>query len=217
LSLISDIVDRLLEPIFDKIKQAFAPFGKAIAFIGNLWDKITSIASRTRTLIDTVVDEVNEWKNFKENISFRTKLVSLPAAITHLEDFISEVRAAWAAVIELVKQLRSKFETTGNPTEDAEDAIADIENSSFRGILEKFPKLLKGLEKVLGFAAILLDAAESISVAIDDLQTIVNALRDLRIDIESGGPLFLQQSNRRKSVQLKDGGSIKIRIGNLHQ
>jgi len=217
MSLIGDIIDRLLAPLFEKIKQIFEPFGKAFNIVGRFWTQLTTIISRSQALVELVVSEVNEWKNFRENIAFRTKLISLPVAIDHVQDFIAEIRAAWAAVVDLVKSIKGKFETTGNPTEEAEEAIADIENSGFKTIIEKFPKLFKGLEKLLGALAILLEAFESISAGIDDLTTIVNALRDLREDIEHGGPLFLKQSNRRKTLRLADGGSIKIRVGNLHQ
>jgi hypothetical protein len=217
MSVIGDIIDRLLAPLFEKVKKIFEPFGKAFNLVGRFWTQLTTIVSRSQSLVELVISEVTEWRNFRENIAFRTKLVSLPAAVNHVQDFIAEVRAAWSAVVELVQQLKGKFETTGNPTEEAEEAIADIQNSGFKTIIEKFPKLFKGLEKLLGALAILLDAFESISVGIDDLTTIVNALRDLRIDVESGGPLFLQQSNRRKSIRLKEGGSIRVRIGNLHQ
>jgi hypothetical protein len=216
MSLIGDTIERLLAPFFDKLKSVFAPFGKAFNLVGRFWNQLTTIGSRSRDLVNSVVLEVEAWRNFKENIAFRTKLISLPAAIDHIGDFIGQVRAAWDAVLDIIRQIKGKFETTGNPTEEAEEAIADIQNSGFRGILEKFPKLFKGLEKVLGFLAILLDALESISAGVDDLQTIVNALRTLREDVESGGPLFLSQSNPRKSLRLDGGGSIKIRVGKLH-
>lgn len=217
MSLIGDIIDRLLQPLFEKIKQVFAPFGKAFNLVGRFWTQLTTLLSRAQSLVELVISEVNEWKTFRENVAFRTKLVSLPAAIDHVQDLIAEIRAAWDAVVDLVRQLKGKFETTGNPTEEAEEAIADIENSGFKTIIEKFPQLFKGLEKLLGALAILLDAFESISAGIDDLTAIVNALRDLRQDVETGGPLFLSQSNRRKALRLSEGGSIRIRVGKLHQ
>ena len=216
MSLIGDTIERLLKPFVDKFKEAFAPFGRAFNLVGRFWTQLTTIGTRSRDLVNSILGEIEAWRNFRENISFRTKLISLPSAINHFQDFIQQLRDAWAAVVDIVRQVKGKFETTGNPTEEAEQAIEDIQNSGFRGILEKFPKLFKGLEKVLGFLAILLDALESISSGVDDLQTIVNALRTLREDVETGGPLFLSQSNRRKSLRLQDGGSIKIRVGNLH-
>jgi|SRR5215475_14097565 len=216
MSLIGDVVNRLLEPFWDKVRTVFAPFNKAFNFVGKFWTSLTTIGSRTRTLIDTIISEVSEWKNFKENIAFRTRLISLPHAIDHIQDIVDELRTAWASVQDLVKQIKSKFETTGNPTEEAEEAMQDIESSGFKGLFEKFPKLFKGLEKVLGFLALLLDALETISAIVDDLTAIVNVARDLRMDIETGEGFFLSQKNPRRTEELAEGGSIKIRVGNLH-
>ena len=211
----ADLIQRLLQPIIDRVKQAFAPFGKLVAFVTRFKDSIFSLGGKIRHLIDLTVSEVNEWRNFRQNIAFRTKVISLPVAIDHIGEFWQMIVAAWQSVLELVKELRGKFETTGNPTQDAEEAIADIQNSSFKGIVEKFPRLLKGLEKVLGFVAIVLDALESIITAVDDLTTIVEALKAIREDVETGGPLFLSQSNKRRTIH-SDEGPLKIRVGSLH-
>jgi hypothetical protein len=210
------LLDRLLEPIIAKIKEVFAPFGKLIDFVAHFWTSITGLGGKIRDLINLVISEVNEWKNFKENIAFRTRVINVKSAIEHVQEFIQQIAAAWRAIQELVQQLKSKFETTGDPAQEAREAIDDIENSGFRTIFEKFPKLLRGLEKVLGFVAIVLDALESIITAVDDLTTIVNALKTLREDIETGGPLFLKQSNTRRTVTLEDGTKMKIRVGSLH-
>jgi prophage DNA circulation protein len=206
-----------LEPIISRLKQAFAPFGKLIEFVTRFKDAIFTLGSRTRHLIDTIISEVNEWRNFRENIAFRTKVVSLPAAVDHVQEFWQMITAAWSAILDLVEQIKGKFQTTGNPTQEAEEAIADIEKSGFKTILEKFPKLFKGFEKVLGFVAIVLDVVETLSASVDDLTTIVEALKAIREDVESGGPLFLKQTNKRRIETLEDGTKIKIRLGNLHQ
>ena len=210
------LLDTLIQPLLDKLKTVFAPFGKLIDFVSHFWTSVTSLGGKIRDLINLVLSEVNEWKNFKENIAFRTKVVNVKSAIEHIQDFWQQIVAAWAAIQELVQQLKSKFETTGDPAQEAREAIDDIESSGFKAIFEKFPKLLKGLEKVLGFVAIILDALESIIVAVDDLTTIVNALKTIREDIETGGPLFLKQTNARRTIRLQDGTSMKIRVGNLH-
>jgi hypothetical protein len=214
-ALIGNIIDRLLEPILTKIKEAFAPIGRVIGFFTRFWDSVTSLGGKINHLIELILGEITEWKNFRQNIAFRTKVISLPAAVDHFQEFVQMVKAAWQAVLDLVEQIKSKAggET---PSEEAEQAIKDIESSGLKGIVEKFPRLLKGLEKLLGFLAIVLDALESIIAAVDDLTTIVEALQALRIDIESGGPLFLKQSNTRRIVTLDDGKKMKIRVGNLH-
>jgi len=215
-ALIDDLLHRLLQPIFDKIKEVFAPFGKLIEFVTHFWTSITSLGGKVQNLINLVVSEINEWRDFKENISFRTRVVNVKSAIDHIQEFYQQLIGAWNAIVDLVKELKGKFQTTGDPAQEAREAVEDIEKSEFRSILQKFPRLLKGLEKVLGFVAIVLDALESIITAVDDLTKIAEALKGIREAVESGGPLFLKQSNPRRIVKFKDGGSIKIRVGSLH-
>ena len=217
MSLIGDLLDRALEPILAKIKSALGPFGKAFDLVGKFWTNLKTIGQRTRTLINTILSEIDAWRNFKENIAFRTRVISVGAAINHIQDFIDEVRAAWQSVIDIVAEIRSKLEPAGNPTEEAEQAIEDIEQSGIRDILAKFPKLLKGAEKILGFLAILIDAFESVSNVIDDLNRILTAAKDLRELVESGGPIFLSQTNKRRVEHLDDGTRVVFRVGNLHQ
>jgi hypothetical protein len=216
MSLIGDLVQRLIGPILDRIKQALGPFGKLFDLIGKFWDNLTNLGSKIQELVDLILTEIDAWKNFRENITFRTRVISLPAAIDHIEQFWDEILNAWHAILDLIKNLKGKFELTGDPAGEAEEAIKDIEESGFKTILEKFPKLAKGLEKVLGFVAIVVDALESIISGVDDLITVMMALRDIRKNIETADAIFLKNSNPRRIVKLKDGGSIKIRVGNLH-
>ena len=216
MSLIGDIATRLLQPFIDAVKRALGPFGKLFDLVGKFWTNLTSLGSKIQELINLILAEIDAWKNFRENITFRTRVISIPAAIDHVQQFWEEVTNAWHAILDLIQNLKGKFQTTGDPVGDAEEAIQDIESSGFKTILEKFPKLAKGLEKVLGFVAILVDALESIITSVDDLTAIVNALRDIRINIETADAIFLQNRNPRKTLTLDDGSKIKIRVGNLH-
>ena len=210
------LLDQLLSPFVERVKRALGPFGKLFDFLSRFWHGITSLGSNTQNLINLVVAEVSAWRNFRENIAYRTRIISLPAAVAQIQDLWTQVKSAWDAVVNLARELRGKFEAGGNPTEEAQQAIEDIRASDFRTIFEKFPKLLKGLEKVLGFVAIIVDAVESLITAVEDLTTIVNAVKAIRENIETGESVFLKQSNKRKSLKLADGGTIKIRVGNLH-
>jgi hypothetical protein len=213
---LSDIIFRLAEPILAKIKEALGPFGKLFDLLGKFWQNLTNLFADIQTLVSSILSEIAAWKSFKESLSFRTRVINVKSAIDKTEEFWQQIVAAKDSVIDLWKQLRGKFETTGNPTEEAEQAIADIEGSGFKTILEKFPKLVKGAEKVLGFVAIVADALESIIAGVHDLQAIVDVLKGIREEIETGSTVFLQQKNARKIVKLDDGTSMKIRVGNLH-
>jgi archaellum component FlaC len=216
MSLIGDTLLRLIQPLLDKLKEALGPLGKMFDLLGKFWTNLTSLGGKIQALINLILSEIDAWKNFKESITFRTRVISIPAAIQHIEEFKDQIIAAWNSVKDLVQQIKGKFQTTGNPTEEAEQAVEDIESSGFKTILEKFPKLAKGLEKVLGFVAILVDALETIIATVDDLTAIVNALKAIRIEVMTADAIFLKNSNPRKTLKLEDGSSIKIRVGNLH-
>jgi hypothetical protein len=57
---------------------------------------------------------------------------------------------------------------------------------------------------------------EQIADVIDDLQTVVDELKRIRLEIEKLDTIFLQQGNKRKTLQLLNGKSIRIRVGRLH-
>jgi uncharacterized phage infection (PIP) family protein YhgE len=212
----ASLIETLLSPIVEALKKAFAPFGKMLDLIGKFWTNLQTLGSRVQHLYQSILAEILAWRSFKEDISFRTRVINVKSAIDKTQDFIDQLKLAWGAVKELIQNLKGKFETAGDPVGDAKAAVDDIEASGFKGLLEKFPKLARGLEKVLGFVALLADALESISSGIDDLQAILDTITAIREEIETGSTIFLQQRNARKTVKLADGSSIKIRVGNLH-
>jgi hypothetical protein len=210
------LLDSLIQPILDRLGQVFAPFKKLFDFVFHFWTSVTDLFKKTKTLVDSIIAEVDAWRNFKEEASFKNRLVSIPKAYDQTKQFILQIPAAWRAIVDLFNELKGKFETTGNPTEEAENALKDIESSGFRSILKQFPKFAKGFEKVLGFVAIIVDALESIAKGVDDLQAIVDTVRGIREEIESQQTIFLQQKNTRKTIKTKGGKNLKLRIGHLH-
>jgi phage-related minor tail protein len=206
----------IFNPLLAAIKRALGPFGKLFDLLSKFWSRITKLWTNLNKLVVSITTEISEWKRFKEDIRYRTRVISIPAAVEKTRDFIDQIVLARDAIFDLWNILKSKFEGTTNPTEEAEEAIKDIEQSGLHDILSKFPRLVKGAEKILGFIAIVADALESILDAIDDLQRIVDVLKSIREEVEHGSTVFLSQSNRRKTLKLADGGTIKVRLGNLH-
>jgi hypothetical protein len=103
-----------------------------------------------------------------------------------------------------------------SPVTEAEDALKAVEEGGFKDILAKFPKLAKSLEKIFGFVALVIQILEAWVSAVDDLTKIVNVLKDIREEIETGATIFLSQKNKRKRVTTKDGEVLNLRLGNLH-
>jgi len=217
MSLLGDLADRFLQPIIDAIKRALGPFGKAIDLISKFFTGFRDSFNKGLALSQTIITEINEWRNFRENIHVKQRVISIPTAIEKSQELLDQIKAAWFAIVDLAQQIKKQAQgQTEDPTAEAEEAVQDIESSGVKTFLEKFPKLAKGLEKLLGFLAVAVGVLESIQSAIDDLTNIVAAIRGIREEIETGATVFLQQSNPRKTVRLEDGTTMKIRIGNLH-
>jgi len=207
----------LFTPILNALKRALGPFGKLFDLVSQTFTGFKASFTKGLELSVEIISEIHEWRNFREQINVRTGVVNLPKAIEQTEALLEQIRLAWDSIVDLAKELQKQAQgQQESPTEEAEQALKDIEGSGIRGLLEKFPKLAKGLEKLLGFLAIVVGALESIQKAIDDLKNIVDAIKGIREEIETGSTIFLQQKNPRRIVQLTEGGSIKIRVGNLH-
>ena len=203
--------------ILDRIKTLLGPFGKLFDSLKQSYDKLIHIFDAANKLTTSVISEVNAWRNFKQDIRFAQRVVQLERAFQKTRDLIAGIPAAWHSIVDIVKQLKESLTQETNPIEDAEAATADIESGGIKTLLEKFPRLAKGLEKVLGALALLLQALETIASIIDDLQTVVDEITGLRQEIEKLDTIFLSQSNKRKTLKLANGSTIRVRVGKLHQ
>ena len=205
----------IFNPLLAAIKRALGPVGRLFDLIGRFWERLTNVFTRINELVDLIKSEISEWKRFKEDVRYRTSVINIPKAVQQTEEFIGQIVQAKDAIIDLWNELRDKLNEE-SPTEEAEQAVKDIEASGIKDLLSKFPRLLKGVEKILGFLAIVADALNSILNALDDLIAIVGALKAIREEVEHGSTVFLQQRNARRTVTLEDGTKMKIRIGSLH-
>lgn len=202
--------------IFSAIRSFLGPLGKIWDHLKQTYDRMTNVWSDGQKLVTSIVDEVDAWKNFKGDLRFKQRVINLESAITKTRDLIEGIPAAWRSAVDLVKQFKEQFTGEANPLEEAESATADLESGGFKQLLEKFPALAKGIEKALGFLALLVQALDAITNGIGDIQTIVDECKRIRLEIEKADSIFLQQSNKRKTVKLADGSTMRIRVGNLH-
>ncbi len=202
--------------VLDRIKTFLGPFGKLFDSLKQSYDKLVNIFDAAQKLTNSVVSEVNGWRNFKQDIRFAQRVVQLESAVQKTRDLIEGIPAAWRSIVDIVKQLKESLTQETNPIEEAEAATEDIESGGIKTILQKFPRLAKGLEKVLGALALVLQALETIASIIDDVQTVVDEIARLRKEIEKLDTIFLSQSNKRKTLKLVNGRTIRIRLGKLH-
>lgn len=202
--------------IFDAVKRVLGPFGKLIDKLKETYDHVVGILDAAEKLKDSIVGEVSGWKAFKQDVRFAQRVVQIESAIQKTRDLVQGIPAAWRSIVDLVKQFKQTITQETNPVEEAEAAAQDVEEGGIKTLLTKFPKLARALEKALGVLAIVIQTLETLRSMIDDVQTVVDELRALRLEIEKLDTIFLSQSNKRKVLKLADGSSIRIRVGKLH-
>jgi len=203
--------------IFNAVKGFLGPLGKLIDKVKESYDKLTGVLQSAETLKDSIVEEINGWKSFKQDIRLAQRVIQIERAIQKTRDLIEGIPAAWRSIVEIVKTFRAQIGGESNPVEDTEAIVEDVESSGgISALLRKFPALAKGLEKLLGVLGLIVQALDAIATTISDLQQIVDELKALRLEFEKLDTIFLSQSNKRKTLRLEDGSRIRVRIGKLH-
>jgi len=208
-----------LSGIFDAIKNFLGPVGKLIDGIKTSITHLTSIVQNSTKLLDGIIAEAKAWGRFKQDIRIKGRVIQLESAIEKTRALIEGIPAAWRSIQDIFKTFKTQFDAGGDPIADADAAAEDLASAEEGGItslLKKFPKLAKGFEKILGVLALIIQALEAVSGVVDDLQQILDEITVLRNEVERLDTIFLPQSNKRKTLKLADGSTIRIRVGALH-
>ena len=205
--------------IFSAVQNFLGPLGKLFDKVREGATHIANIRGSIEKLRQSILDEIAGWKNFKQDIRFKQRVVNLERAITKTRDLIEGIPAAWNSIKDIITQIREKFaESTGtsDAAAEAEAASAEIEEGGLKTLLTRFPRLARALERIVVVVGLIVDALQFVSNIVDDLQTIVDEIKRIRLEIEKLDTIFLSQSNKRKILKLADGSSIQIRLGKLH-
>ena len=181
-----------------------------------MFSSLFTIIDRLTNLIKSIQSEVVAWKNFKQDIRFKSRVINLEKAVTKTKALITGAVDAWHAIVNLTNEIKASQQT--KPLAEIEEAAASAEEGAGLVALSKvLPKLAKVATKLIEFVTFAVAILESISSTIDDVQTIVDETQRIRLEIEQLDTIFLQQHNRRQVIKLADGKSVKIRVGSLHQ
>lgn len=220
------LLQQLEEKLLDVIKRLFAP---VINPLKKFWNILKSFATalvtvipETVSLVKLIISEVAAWKNFKKGINFKTGVINLRSARTRIEDLISEILDAWAALRDLFTDgFKIPIKSVNEMAEAAEEVATAFEDFFGKFGLREFlaklgPTLEKAGGKVFEVLQLLEGAAEALLRVVHQISTIVTALKDIRETFQTGEGLFLSQSNLRKTVRLEDGSAFRIRVGSLH-
>ena len=211
MSLLSDLTQGIENKILSLLSPILGPLKGIISIATKFRDNTTGILDAATSLIKEVEDEYSAIKNFKERPEWKNRVISVPHVINSVTELAKLPSIVIAAFKDLITQVRSKLQPAAVELEDVEG----LEDLRALG-LKLGSRIATIFEKVLGWVTLVLDALVTIRSAIDDLKTIVDAIRTVREDLENLDGLFLTQKNPRKSEQLLDGGTIKIRVGSLH-
>jgi phage-related protein len=220
--LIQDLEDRLLSAISNFFAPVIAPLTKLWNTIKSFATALIDVIPSTISLVQLIISEVNEWRNFRQNISFKGGVINLQRTKDRLQELIDEITQAWSSLVHLFTDgFKLPVKGVQEMAEAAEEVAVAFEEFFGKFGLTTFlqrivPVLEKAGGKVLEVLALMEAVAEEALKVVNEINDIVVALKDIRETFEHGEGLFLQQKNPRKTLPLKDGGSIKVRVGNLH-
>jgi len=186
-----------IDQLWEFVLKKFPVLQRLLDLAKKIIEHFTGVFQAGVDLVTSAETEFGKWKNFKEDIRFRQRVVQVEKALTKAEEFFQEIIKAWKDIVSIIRGSALKLET-GGAAEIAEAAS---------GV---------GLPlAVVNAIVIVVEVLDTIRNVIDTAQNIVNVVRDLRELIE-GDLIFLQQRNKRKSLKLGDGKTIRVRIGKLH-
>jgi phage-related protein len=221
------LLDTLEAKLLQVIKNFFAP---VIGPLQKLWNilkgfftALIDVVPETIQLVKSTIAEINAWRTFKEGISFKSGVINLQSVKDHIGDLVQELIDAWHALVDLFTSgFKLPLRGVQEAADAAEEVVTAIEEFGGKFGLREFlanlaTKLEKAGGKVLEILALIQAVAEEALKVVRELQTIVNAVRDVRTTFQTGEGLFLSQKNPRRVETLQDGTKIKIRVGNLHQ
>jgi hypothetical protein len=140
--------------------------------------------------------------------------VNVEKAVTKTRALIEGIGASWRSIVDIARQFRKPIQDPASEAEVASEEIATAR--SVVQLLEAFPRLARGLGRLIVWAGFVAQFLEQMSSVVDDLQQILDEVRRLRLAVEDLDTIFLSQKNKRQRVRLDDGNVIRIRIGSLH-
>lgn len=182
-----------------------------MSFIADITNLVLGVSGILNLVEETITDgfqlsenirsEVNHFKNLKFNPAFKNRVINAPRAVESTRDFIHQmIEQVSTSFHALISNLRA--------IHFAEEAgtIAGGAGGRGGGVL----KILEDINKIK-------DVIGEIRAFFQSMNSFVDAVRQVRDELETLETIFLPQGNLRRVERLEDGTKIKIRLGNLHQ
>jgi len=187
-----------LQQLWDYVLSKFPKLAALLDLGKKIIGHFTGTLGAGVNLFNSFTSELDAWKNFKEDLRIKQRVVNIERAIQKTKELIQGAIDSWRAVVDLIKNISTKVELGG---------AAEIVEAA-TGI---------GLPVALVNAIVLVvEILDTLRNVIDDLQTIIDEITRVRLAIEEADTIFLTQKNRRKTIALADGSTMRIRVGTLH-
>jgi hypothetical protein len=167
-----------------------------VSGVSGITDQVFQTVQDGELLVENIRHEVQRVKDFRIRPQFRTRVINAERAISQTHDTAvnigTQISDAFHSFTTSIRAIR---------TTAALEAEADPGHKS-AGVLRAISEIKEVIIEL--------------DLLFKSLNSLVDAIRQVRDQLETFDALFLPQSNLRKVERLADGGSIKIRLGSLH-
>lgn len=186
-----------IDQLFDFLLKKFPALQRLLDLGSKIIEHFTGTFKAAVNLFNSAHDEFEKWKSFKEDVHFRQRVIVIESALTKAKKLLSEIVSAWKEILQLIRNAGLKLETGG--------AAEIVEAASGIGLPVA---IVNGI-------VLIVEILDTIRNLIDTGQNIIDVVTGLR-EFLQGEFIFLSQSNKRKTLKLEDGSTIRVRLGKLH-
>src|SRR6266480_2114507 len=93
----------------EHLKTIISDLGKLAQNNTTVFSKAKDIFGNVQQLFDTVKGELDGWRNFKQDIRLKSRVVNLESAIQKTRDLIKGIPDSWHAILDVISQIKSAF------------------------------------------------------------------------------------------------------------
>jgi hypothetical protein len=167
-----------------------------VSGVSGITDLVFTTIQDGELLVENIRLEVRKLKEFKINPAFRTRVINADRAVSQVRESatgigeqISDAFHSFTTAIRAIRQT-AQLESEADPAHKSAGVLRAI--SEIKEVIIELDLLFKALNGL------------------------VDAIRQIRDQLQTFDALFLPQSNPRRREKLTEGGFIKIRVGSLH-
>lgn len=201
-SVLADRFETSFGQFFDKIGLVAQSAANAATGIDDDLADLRGIIEDWTEMKKNFAEEVQKLKDFEFNPHWKTRVINVPIAIEQVKDLLDEI----------FRQVVDKIKDIVQPIQDSIGAAEIVKNQApvvGAGEPTGFARTLNKAETLAGY--IRFGFAES-RKAFDAAKELTDLFLDITKRIEKLDDFFLQQKNKRQTVE----GKAQERIGKLH-